>query len=184
VIAGDRTLERVVASEAVAHASNVAEFIERAIAHESPRDDIAILVARFGEVERRWLFEAADARAAYTMRDEFFRSLRTLCDLDEEQHSTCGLIFAELIGNAVRHAPGPLSVSLERRGDDAVLHLIDKGPGFDYEPALPSSVWAEGGRGLYLVSMLARRVQVERLPGLGSHVMVTLPLDCKLQAGC
>jgi anti-sigma regulatory factor (Ser/Thr protein kinase) len=179
VIAGDRTLEEVVRSDAVAHAANAAEFIERAIADEAPRDDIAILVVNFGEREMRWQFEAADARAAYTMRDEFFRCLRKVCSPTEDELCTCGLIFAELIGNAVRHAPGPLSVSLEFRQDDAVLHVIDKGPGFRYDPALPENLWDEGGRGLFLVSNLARNVHVEQLPGLGSHVIVTLPIRCE-----
>lgn len=181
VIAGDRTLEDVVRSDAVSHAANSAEFIERAIAHEAPRDDIAILVAAFGKSETRWNFEAADARAAYTMRDHFFRRLRDACAPDEDELATCGLIFAELIGNAVRHAPGPLSISLEFRDDRAVLHVIDKGPGFTYHPALPENLWAEGGRGLFLVSSLARDVQVERLAGLGSHVIVTLPVRCELK---
>lgn len=179
VIEGDRMLERVVASQAVMHAANAAQFIERAIAHEAPRDDIAILVANFGAAEMRWQFEAADARAAYVMRDEFFRNLEDSCTMDEEQYSMCGLIFAELIGNAVRHAPGPLSVSLEPRGDDVMLHVIDRGAGFDYHPALPQSVWAESGRGLFLVASVARKVEVERLPGLGSHVIVTLPVTRK-----
>jgi signal transduction histidine kinase len=130
----------------------------------------------------RWQFEAADGRAAYTMRDAYFQTLAGLCDAAEDQLAICGLIFAELIGNAVRHAPGPLSVSLERRGEDVLLHVIDKGPGFQYEPSLPASVWAESGRGLYMVSMMAPHVDVERVPGLGSHVAVTLPLTCKSSA--
>jgi anti-sigma regulatory factor (Ser/Thr protein kinase) len=179
VIEGARTLEDVVRSDAVAHAANPAEFIERAIAHQAPRDDIAILAVSFSEPEMRWQFEAADARAAYTMRDEFFRRLREVCTPKDEELCTCGLIFAELVGNAVRHAPGPLSISLEFRGADAVLHIIDKGPGFRYDPVLPENLWAEGGRGLFLVSSLARKVQVEQLPGLGSHVIVTLPVHCE-----
>lgn len=179
IIAGDRTLDEVVGCDAVIHAANPAEFIERAIANQSPRDDIAILVVNFGKPELRWQFEAADARSGYTMRDEYFRRLSDACSLDEEDYAMCGVIFSELIGNAVRHAPGPLSISLEIRGDEAVLHVIDKGPGFRYKPALPESLWSEGGRGLYLVSRLARDVQVERLPGLGSHVVVTLPVRCK-----
>ncbi len=179
VVAGERMLERVLQSDAVTHASNPAEFIERAIAHESPRDDIAIMSIIFGRAEKRWQFEAEDARAAYTMRDEYFRTLSRVCDLNQEDLATCSLIFAELVGNAVRHAPGPLSVSLEFRENNAVLHVIDKGAGFTYEPALPASLWSEGGRGLYLISLLAREVRVEPVPGLGSHVMVTLPVSCK-----
>jgi anti-sigma regulatory factor (Ser/Thr protein kinase) len=179
IVAGERMLQRVLKCDAVMRASNPAEFIERAIAHEAPRDDIAIMTLVFGRAEKRWQFEASDARAAYTMRDDYLRSLSRACSLTSDDRSACSLIFAELIGNAVRHAPGPISVSLEFRGKDAVLHVIDKGRGFTYEPALPSTVWAESGRGLYLISMLAKHVRVEPVPGLGSHVIVTLPISCK-----
>ena len=113
VVFGEKMLEAVLASDAVLHAANSAEFIERAIAYQAPRDDIAILVVNFSPDTLRWQFEAADSRSAYTMREEFFRSLLTLCELDDAELTTCGVIFSELIGNAVRHAPGPLSVSLE-----------------------------------------------------------------------
>lgn len=176
VVAGEVMLDRVLASDAVVHAANPAEFIERAIADQAPRDDIAILVVDFSRPEARWQFQAEDARAAYSMRHEFFAKLRDLAEPDEENLANCGVIFAELVGNAVRYAPGPLSLSLEVTSESATLHVIDKGPGFDYHPSLPADVWSEGGRGLYLVSMLARRVEVERLPGLGSHVAATLPV--------
>ena len=179
VIEGERMLEGVVSSNAVAHAANMAEFIERAIANEAPRDDIAILVARFGRPEMRWQFEAADARAAFAMRAEYFAKLRESGIVEEDDLTMCGLIFAELVGNAVRHAPGALSVSLEFRGNNIVLHVIDKGAGFTYEPSLPANIWSEGGRGLFLVSTLARAVTVERLPGLGTHVAATLPVTYK-----
>ncbi|MGB6986803.1 MAG: SpoIIE family protein phosphatase [Candidatus Aquilonibacter sp.] len=176
VVAGEKMLEAVLASDAVLHAANSAEFIERAIAHQAPRDDIAILVVNFSHSTLRWQFEAADSRSAYAMRDEFFRSLLSHCAIDDEELATCGVIFSELIGNAVRHAPGPLSVSLELREQALLLHVIDKGPGFTYRPKLPANLWAESGRGLYLISKLAHRVEVERVPGLGSHVTVTLPV--------
>lgn len=175
ILEGEKTLEQVVTSDAAVHAANMAQFIERAIAKEAPRDDIAILAVRFGRPEVRWQFEAEDARAAYTMRDQYFQTLAHAGVTDEGDLSMCGLIFAELVGNAVRHAPGPLSVSVEFRGPEILLHVIDKGPGFTYEPSLPASLWAEGGRGLFLVSTMARAVEVERLPGLGTHVTATLP---------
>ncbi len=178
VVAGEKMLEAVLASDAVLHAANSAEFIERAIADQAPRDDIAILAINFSNKTLRWQFEAADSRSAYAMRDEFFRSLLSLCTIDDEQLTTCGVIFSELIGNAVRHAPGPLSVSLELRGQALLLHVIDKGHGFNYHPKLPANLWAESGRGLFLISELALGVEVERVPGLGSHVTVTLPVTC------
>jgi anti-sigma regulatory factor (Ser/Thr protein kinase) len=176
VVFGTQMLEAVLASDAVLHAANPSEFIERAIANVMPRDDIAILVVNFARNALRWQFEADDARSAYAMREEFFHSLLRLCDLDDEALATCGVIFSELIGNAVRHAPGPLSVSLEQRERSLLLHVIDKGPGFAYRPKLPPNIWAESGRGLYLISKLALHVEVERVPGLGSHVTVTLPI--------
>lgn len=176
VLHGEMMLERVLSSAAVRHAANPAEFVERAIEGQAPRDDIAVLVASFSHAERRWQFEADDARSAYTMRQEFFQTLRNLYDVDENELADCGLIFAELIGNAVRHAPGPISVSVEGREDGVLLHVIDSGGGFDYAPALPENVWQESGRGLYLVASVARNVTVSRIPGGGSYVAVTLPI--------
>jgi anti-sigma regulatory factor (Ser/Thr protein kinase) len=177
VVAGEKMLEALLSTDAVLHAANAAEFVERAIADQRPRDDIAILVVNFAQNAMRWQFEADDARSAYAMREEFFASVRSLCEVTEAQLATCGVIFCELIGNAVRHAPGPLSVSLERRDGSLLLHVIDKGPGFAYLPTLPSNIWSESGRGLFLISKLAHGVDVERIPGLGSHVTVTLPVS-------
>ncbi len=179
VAAGEAMIEAVLRSDAIAHAANPAEFVERAIANLAPRDDIAIIVVRFSQSAMRWQFEAADVRSAYAMRDEFFQSLLSLCEPDDEELANCGVIFAEVIGNAVRHAPGPLSVSLELRDGAPVLHVIDRGPGFTFQPVLPANIWSESGRGLFLISQLARRVDVERLPGLGSHVVVTLPIPSR-----
>lgn len=178
VLYGEAMLANVLRSDAVRHAANPAEFVERVAAQQALRDDIAILVLDFGVKEMRWQFQAADARAAYVMREEFSTALITLCGVDDEELSSCSVIFAELIGNAVRHAPGALSVSLELRRGDVILHVIDSGPGFAYHPQLPSDIWAESGRGLFLVSTLARDVSVEALAGRGSHVYVTLPVTC------
>lgn len=177
---GERRLEGLLRSKAVLYAANPAEFLERAIGDESPRDDIAILVVAFTRRAMRWRFEAADARTAYSLRNDYLGNLQRVCSAQADDLSMCGVIFAELIGNAVRHAPGPLSVSLEFRGDDVFLHVIDKGPGFSYEPSLPADIWAESGRGLYLVSQLARKVDVERIPESGSHICVQLPVRCKM----
>jgi anti-sigma regulatory factor (Ser/Thr protein kinase) len=36
-------------------------------------------------------------------------------------------------------------------------------------------VWAESGRGLYLVSALAQELEIRRLPVYGTYVKVLLP---------
>lgn len=182
VTQGEWRLARLLSSDAVLYAANPAEFLERVIGNELPRDDIAILVVAFTRRTKRWRFEAADARTAYSLRADYLGNLQTVCAAEPDDLSMCGVIFAELIGNAVRHAPGPLSVSLEFRGDDVILHVIDKGPGFEFEPVLPSNIWAESGRGLYLVSQLARAVAVEQIPEGGSHISVLLPLQCRMNA--
>lgn len=176
VLEGQRFLESVVRSKALPHVVNPAEFIDRATIHDSPRDDIAIVAIDFGRSRKRLAFDSGDARAAYAVRDELFDDLRLAGIAEDLDVAACSLIFAELVGNAAQHASGLLNVSIELRHGDAVLHLIDTGPGFTFEPSLPRDVWAEGGRGLYLVSLLARDVDVERVPGGGSHVCVTLPM--------
>lgn len=178
-IEGEEMLRDLLRPDAVRHAANPAEFIERAAAQHAVRDDIAIMVVSVGTKEMRWQFQANDARAAYTMRTEFLNIVERHCHADEAQVATCGLIFSEVVGNAVRHAPGSLSVSLEIRKSGLVLHVIDAGPGFEFQPSLPEDIWSEGGRGLFLVSTLGRETKVERLPGKGTHVSVTLPVKCK-----
>src|SRR5579872_3220178 len=179
VISGEAALKRLLTTEALMHAANPAQFVERTIAGQEPRDDIAIMVLQLDSTENRWQFEAADARVAYSLRDQFMQVLRRFSEPTSEQLSACGLIFGELIANIVRHAQGSLSVSLEAHGSEVVLHVIDSGPGFAFAPSLPSNVWAEGGRGLFLISTLAKYVDVERLPGLGSHIAVTLPVQAR-----
>ena len=84
------------------------------------------------------------------------------------------LIFGELIGNVVRHAPGPIDVQLSWGGNYPVLHVTDRGRGFIRNPSLPVDPLSESGRGLYIIALLARDVRVERIPGYGNHVAVEL----------
>lgn len=175
-LTGEDSLTHVLETEAVLHVANPAEFLERVTNRKPLRDDVAIIVVNFAPARMRWQFEAADARSAQAMRKQYLSVLGSLCALDDDTIAACSMVFSELIGNAVRHAPGPLSASLERRGDEIALHVVDTGPGFSYYPTLPQDLWAEGGRGLYLISHLSRAVEVEGLPGFGSHVTVTLPI--------
>lgn len=182
-IAGEEMLCRVVESEAVVHAANPARYIERAVARDARRNDIAIMTVQFGAGNREWRFEAGDASVAYALKGEFMSSLSDLADAGSSELEACELIFAELIGNAVRHAPGPLSISLSTSVEDVVvLHVIDEGPGFEYRPSLPEDVWSECGRGLFLISQLGSNLEVSRLPGYGSYVKVTLPISSRRKA--
>jgi anti-sigma regulatory factor (Ser/Thr protein kinase) len=92
-------------------------------------------------------------------------------------YPTIRLVFFELLGNVVKHAPGRLMMRIEWLGDAPYLHVFDRGRGFEYRPVLPADTLAEGGRGLYLISCLAGAVSVHRLPGCGAYVSVRLPAE-------
>ena len=175
----DSAMSAAVASEGVVHAADPARYFDRVARHAlCAPDDFAAIVVEVPH-HRRWCVDAGDARVAYGIKDDFLREVGRMAG-DEADLDACQLIFAELIGNSARHAPGPLSIALEA-GSDLVLHFIDEGPGFDYDPKLPVDIWAESGRGLFLISRLAADVTVTRLPIAGSHVAVTLPVEIKRQ---
>ncbi len=175
-VRGEEMLKDVLRGDSILRSADPARFVERAISGNVPRDDIAILVARFGCSEPKWRFDGGDPRAAFAVKSEFLHAVEEVSGVAARDLNSCELIFAELIGNCVRHAGGPLSISLEV-SDRIRLHVIDEGPGFDYDPKLPIDIWAESGRGLFLISQLADGVTVRRLPGCGSHISVDLPVD-------
>ncbi len=176
-VAGEAMLKEVLGYDSVLHAANPSRFVERALCGDVPRDDIAIMAVRFGSEAFRWRLDAGDPRAAYAVKADFLNTLaKAVPDISVDDLQSCELIFAELIGNCVRHAPGALSLTLECEGDDVHLHVIDEGAGFNYDPKLPVDIWCESGRGLFLITMLAESVEVKHLPGRGSHIAVTLPV--------
>lgn len=68
------------------------------------------------------------------------------------QTTTLALLANELIGNALKHGTGEVSVELRREGDDAWLVVRDEGAGFpvDFDPASASHT------GLELIRHLSR----------------------------
>lgn len=173
-VAGERAIRTLLESQAILHSQNPARFLERALVGKRAQDDLAILSLRFGAKVDRWRFDVGDSAAAYAIK-------RNLLDAVAEatgEHADiagCELIFGELIGNALRYAPGPLSVSLESDERGPVLHLVDEGPGFDGGLGLPDDLWAESGRGLFLVEAIAADLAIERLPHYGSYIKVRFP---------
>ncbi len=90
------------------------------------------------------------------------------------------IIFGELVGNVVRHAPGSIDITLEWEGSRALLHVIDRGKGFTYTPPVEIDLLREEGRGLWLIHQFAVFTSIEYLPGYGTHVTVELPVRRKL----
>lgn len=179
VLAGYSRLQEVVASDAVLHTHNPAHFIEESCLSERADDDVAILTVSF-QKNMRWSFDAENAKAAQDARGEFIHYLREHSE-DYGEIAAAELIFGELIGNVVRHAPGAIDIDLEWTDDGPVLHVLDRGKAFDLGNTLPDDPFSESGRGLFIVRQLATDLRVEHVPGYGNHVTAGLPLIRKLK---
>ena len=83
-------------------------------------------------------------------------------------------VFGEIVGNAARYTPGPIDIAVLTSGERVVLAVLDRGPGFTWDAALPKNAMAESGRGLFLIDRLARSVRVERLGTYGTYIEVGL----------
>ena len=174
VFEGERRLELALRDPALPQRDRVAQFLRDAVLGDAPRDDVAILVV---SVEtsvpvQRWRFDPRWSDAAGRARRELCAALE-LTALDAARIVDVELVVAELIGNALRHAPGTIELILETHADRVVLHAIDKGPGFVFSPRLPSDLYSEAGRGLFLIASFAADFTVERRPGGGSHARIT-----------
>jgi anti-sigma regulatory factor (Ser/Thr protein kinase) len=121
-----------------------------------------------------WTFDARDARAACDMRTRLLAYLRTKGNRDAD-YASAELVVGELVGNVVRHAPGVAEVAIEWQEETPVLHVLDRGPGFESAPALPTTM-SERGRGLFIVSALAREFSLTPRPERGSHARAVLPI--------
>jgi len=173
-IAGEAALEQALTGLAIDEEESPAQTIRYAVAPPIIRDDIAVMVARLKPVTpvRRWRFDPMWQDAARRVRTELADELRKV-GIGEAVAFDAELVLPELIGNAIHHAPGTIEVVLDHRGD-VVLHVLDKGPGFHFHPRLPHDLYSETGRGIYLISRLAREFTVQRRPGGGTHARVVL----------
>jgi anti-sigma regulatory factor (Ser/Thr protein kinase) len=125
-----------------------------------------------------WAFSSADASKAQRAREQFVSALK-LRGAVRGDYGACEAIFGELVGNVVRHAPGPIRIVLDWNGDDAVLCVEDSGPVFHFDPSLPVDPLAETGRGLFLVTALAQHVDIEPFPNDGKVIRVVLPIHAR-----
>ena len=173
MLAGERTLREALSSEAVCYVESPAEFLENVcLPHQAP-DDVAILLLNFIE-SRRWAFHSSDWRAARRARREFVAHLEA-CAGPGTDLKAAELIFGELTANVTQHADGPIQVALETHGRNAVLHVVDRGEGFAATESRMVDLLTEHGRGLWLIQQLGAQLEVEVLPGFGTHVRAVLP---------
>lgn len=181
VLAGERMLLETLRHRALGEVRKPAHFLRDAILVSQALDDVAILTLRFGGRER-WAFSAPDAAEAQGARSSLMEHLRAHARPDSD-FGSAEVIAGELFGNVVRYAPGPIDVVLEWDDASPTLHVYDRGPAFDIAGQLPGDIMAENGRGLYLVTLLAKAWGLEPLPGRGNHIEAVLPVERATSAG-
>ncbi len=176
VIEGERRLREALEIQAAAVSANPAREIHDLVLHDGAHDDVAILTVRIGTTavpSARWTLDVRDAAAASAIRVAIVAELVT-AGANTESAMAAELVFSELIGNVVRHAPGRAEIRLDWSGGAPVLHVLDEGPGFQYVGSLPKDLLSESGRGLFLVGALSDGILVLRRPGIGSHARAIL----------
>lgn len=132
---------------------------------------------------RPWYFQAQDAGDARVQRRDFVDYLRTHGDCDDD-YEAAELIYGEMVGNVVRHAPGPIKVAVEWPQGFATLHVSDTGAAIVRWPfEAPPDPFAESGRGLFIIDKLARRLTITKHPGDGKTVSAALHVHCRTGSG-
>lgn len=167
-----------------ANGRDAAKVVASALTVE-PRDDVALLTvaidalpshAAFGGGPN-WKFASDDARTAHIARSSFVAYLRAH-GAREADIGAAEIVFGELVGNVVRHAPGPIDVELEWNADSPLLLVRDRGTGFEARStALPADDYSESGRGLYLITTFAHPPAVRKRAEGGTEISVRLALQ-------
>ena len=121
----------------------------------------------------------------WRVRDQAERVLRERCNFRDRLQAlpapacdveAAELIYGELVANTIRYANGAVEVRLELGPRGRVLVVRDYGPGLRVVPWAPRrDLYAESGRGLAIVEMLAADVDVEPAEGGGTVVRAVLP---------
>jgi anti-sigma regulatory factor (Ser/Thr protein kinase)/predicted ArsR family transcriptional regulator len=122
-----------------------------------------------------WYLDGTDARAGSELRRELMDYLRRHAVADSDL-AGAELAAAELIGNAIRHAPGPAWVHLDWGADEPVIEVHDLGPGFVLRTELPEDPLATGGRGLMITHAVTGELRAAAKRAGGSRVTTVLPV--------
>jgi serine phosphatase RsbU (regulator of sigma subunit)/anti-sigma regulatory factor (Ser/Thr protein kinase) len=140
-------------------------------------DDIAVLtmsiVSELSDNVYRREFDVNDQDAANGSR-EVLGSMLTARGASLDDVRVAETVLSELIGNVYRYANGPVEVVIDISDALPVLHVLDRGDGFRHIPALPGDLYAENGRGLYLICCLTEDFHISRRLGGGSHARAVL----------
>ena len=186
---GEARVIAALGDASVLESGNLAAQLQETVVGGASQDDVAILTIELtgahhasGGLMRhasdwtmRWAFDARDARLAHEVRTVYMNYLRARGDATSD-YDAAEIVFGELISNVVRHAPGPIEIELEWNGIAPVLHVLDRGAGFERGAELPTDPLSEFGRGLWLVRTLTEDFSLTDTPGYGTHARTVLPI--------
>jgi anti-sigma regulatory factor (Ser/Thr protein kinase) len=123
-----------------------------------------------------WSLNANDALAARSARKAAATALAEITD-DADTIAAAELIVGELLSNAARHADGHVCLELSCVDGYVSISVHDTSPSFALEIRRPTDEMSESGRGLFIVSKLADRIDVVPLTNIGKCVSVHLSLS-------
>jgi anti-sigma regulatory factor (Ser/Thr protein kinase) len=190
---GLRRLQNVLADDRILHCSSPAAWVARRMLGGRAHGDVALLVLSLPYARRRasaeaapagtpprwavsWSFEAS-AGSSHDARRAFMTCLASKTSAKPIDLAAAELIFGELLGNVVRHAPGRVEIILDWTGELPVLHVLDTGPGFRSRrkrERLPVDELSESGRGLFIINACAVDFSVRAREDRGTHARATL----------
>jgi len=180
IFEGERRLHAAIASPSIEASAEPARTIHDEVLFDGAHDDVAILAVRMPGPDvpdpfTRFALRSDDPERVSAVRRAFSIMLAER-GADKEAAYSAELVFGELLGNVARYAPGDFDVAIDFATEEPVLHLLDNGPGFRFNPNLPDDVLSERGRGLYIVSSLAKSFSVDPRLGGGSHARAVLEI--------
>jgi serine phosphatase RsbU (regulator of sigma subunit)/anti-sigma regulatory factor (Ser/Thr protein kinase) len=180
IVAGDVLVHAAAAQAATAPWGRLAGDIQRhALATGPSSDDVAILVVRFDFAQaenhiQRLPFDVRDPDAARRARG-VLRARLSARGFPSIEKLNAELVFSELIANVLLHSVETgVEVAIDCSGPQTILHVLDRGLGFRHLGRLPSDLYCESGRGLFMIREMTDDFTVTERPGGGSHARAVL----------
>lgn len=125
--------------------------------------------------------DSADVEALPALRREMAEYLRRHAepgsDLDGAE-----VVFSELVTNAVRHAGGPVWVSVDWSAREPVITVHDLGPSFTLRDRGLPQPSERGGLGLYIATHMTEHLEVARKRAGGAKVSALLRVTRRREA--
>lgn len=122
-----------------------------------------------------WYLDTSRPESMPLLRRELAGYLRRHAT-DPEDVEAAELVVSELVGNALRHAAGPVWVSVDWAQLSPVLTIHDLGPHFTLAASLPEDPLNESGRGLFLAAHLTSDLAAAAKRAGGNRVIARLPV--------